>query len=98
MTIDIVLMHFPFDLWALANRSMLIVPFTEIVTELAGSIKKPLAIVLHYCVSAGAMRLAGETQEKFVKLGLPVFPSIPRAAAAINKYIAYSEFKAAHSR
>jgi acyl-CoA synthetase (NDP forming) len=96
--IDIVLMHFPFDLWALANRSMLIVPFTEIVTELAGSIKKPFAIVLHYCVSAGATRLAGETQEKFVKLGLPVFPSIPRAATAINRYIEYGEFLATHLR
>ena len=95
--IDIVLMHFPFDLWALANRSMLIVPFTGIVTELAGSIKKPLAIVLHYCVSAGATRLAREAQEEFVKLGLPVFPSIPRAAAAINRYISYNEFKAARN-
>jgi acyl-CoA synthetase (NDP forming) len=96
--IDIILMHFPFDIWALANRSMLMVPFTDMVTELSGTIKKPLAIVLHYCVSAKATRLAAETQEKFVKLGLPVFPSIPRAAAAINKYIAYSEFRAGHGR
>ena len=96
--IDIVLMHFPFDIWALANRSMLMGTFAGVVTELRGSIKKPLAIVLHYCVSARATRLAGEKQEEFVKLGLPVFPSIPRAATAINRYIAYSEFKAAHSR
>jgi acyl-CoA synthetase (NDP forming) len=95
--IDIVLMHFPFDLWALANRSMLMGTFAGVVTELAGSIDKPLAIVLHYCVSAKATRLAGETQEKFVELGLPVFPSVSRAAMAINKYIAYNEFKAAHS-
>jgi acyl-CoA synthetase (NDP forming) len=94
--IDAVLMHFPFDLWALANRSMLMGTFAGVVTELAGSINKPLAIVLHYCVSAKATRLAGEAQEKFVALGLPVFPSIPRAAMAINRYITYNEFKAAH--
>ena len=95
--IDIVLMHFPFDIWALANRSMLMGTFAGVVAELAGSVKKPLAIVLHYCVSAKAVRLAAETQEKFVELGLPVFPSIPRAALAINRYISYSEFKAEHS-
>lgn len=93
--IDIVLIHFPFDIWALANKALIIVPFTEMVAEVASSIKKPLAVVLHYCVSAQAQKLAGETQEKFVKLGLPVFPSVSRAASAINKYIAYSEFKAA---
>ena len=98
VNIDMVLIHFPFDIWALVNKTTLIGPFTDMVAEVAGSIKKPLAIVLHYCVSAQAVKLACETQEKLVNLGLPVFPSIPRAAAAINKYLAYSEFKAAHGR
>jgi acyl-CoA synthetase (NDP forming) len=96
--IDMVLMHFPFDIWALANRSMLMGTFAEVVTELAVSIKKPLAIVLHYCVSAKATQLAGEVQAKFAELGLPVFSSIPRAAMAISKYITYCEFKAAQSK
>ncbi|MCX6001049.1 MAG: CoA-binding protein [Chloroflexi bacterium] len=96
--IDIVLIHFPFDIWALANKALVILPFSEMVAEVVSSIKKPLAVVLHYCVSAQAQKLAGETQEKFVKLGLPVFPSISRAASAVNKYIAYSEFKVAHVR
>jgi acyl-CoA synthetase (NDP forming) len=96
--IDIVLIHFPFDIWALANKALLIIPFTEMIAEVAGSVKKPLAVVLHYCATPHAQKLAGETQEKLVKLGLPVFPSIPRAASAINKYIAYGEFKAAQGR
>lgn len=94
--IDIVLIHFPFDIWALANKALLIIPFTEMIAEVAGSIRKPLAIVLHYRVTEQAQKLAGETQDKLVNLGLPVFPSISRAASAINKYIAYGEFKAAH--
>ena len=96
--IDIVLMHFPFDMWALANKALLISPFNEMIAEVAGSIKKPLAVVLHYCATAHAYKLAVETQEKLVKLGLPVFPSIARAASAINKYITYGEFKAARVR
>ncbi len=89
--IDVIIMHFPFDLWALAHRTILVAPFTEVVSELSQTIRKPLAIVLHYCVSANARKLADEVQEKIVNLGLPVFPSIPRASQAINKYIQYNE-------
>ena len=89
--IDIVMMQFPFDLWALIKRNMPADPFVEVVTDLKKILQNPLVVVLHYAASTGARRLADEVQAKFVNLGLPVYPSIPRAASAIRKYIEFNE-------
>ena len=89
--IDIIMMQFPFDLWALLNRNIPIKPFVATVTELTRIIRKPLVVVLHYAVSLGGRRLQDEVQATFVELGLPVYPSITRAASAIRKYIEYNE-------
>jgi hypothetical protein len=61
------------------------------VAELAKVIDKPMAAVLHYNTSSGSRQMVEEVQKKFVDLGLPVYPSIQRAATAINKYIEYFE-------
>jgi acyl-CoA synthetase (NDP forming) len=89
--VDIIMMQFPFDLWALIKRNMPAGPFIEVVTELKKTLKKPLVVVLHYAASTGARRLADEVQARFVNLGLPVYPSIPRASSAIRKYIEFNE-------
>ena len=89
--IDIIMMQFPFDLWALLNRTIPVKPFVATVTELSGKIKKPFVVVLHYAVSIGGRQLLDEVQAKFVELGLPVYPSITRAASALRKYIEYNE-------
>jgi len=89
--IDSLIMHFPFDLWGIIDRKEIIWQYVESVLELAGLVKKPVAVVLHYCATAMAKQLAAEVQEKFVNAGLPVYPGFKRAASAINKYLQYHE-------
>jgi len=87
--VDIILMHFGLDNWAMISRSIPLQNFVETVSKLSTVIKKPLAIVLHYAVDPAARVLADQAQERIVALGLPVYPSIGRAARAIARYIDY---------
>jgi len=88
--VDIIIMQFPLDLWALSRRSVLMGRFMEVVSDLRESISKPLAVVLHNSATAQARRLEEEARARFTALELPVFPSISRAARAINRYIWYN--------
>jgi len=91
--IDIIILHFGFDIWAMVSRTIPLQPFVETVSELVDIIKKPLAIVLHYCTDPKSRVLEDEVAHKFVNMGLPVYPSISRAANAISKYITYHEYR-----
>jgi acyl-CoA synthetase (NDP forming) len=93
--VDIIIMQFPLDLWALARRSVLMGRFMEVVTVLKETISKPIAVVLHNSATVQARRLEEEARAHFTALELPVYPSISRAASAINRYIWYSQ---RHSR
>lgn len=93
--VDIIIMQFPLDLWALARRSVLMERFMEVVTALKDTISKPLAVVLHNSATAQARRLEEDARAHFAALELPVYPSISRAARAINSYMWYSR---RHSR
>jgi len=88
--VDIIIMQFPLDLWALARRSVLMGRFKEVVTALKETVSKPLAVVLHNSATSQARRLEEEARTHFAALELPVYPSISRAARAINRYIWYS--------
>ncbi len=89
--VDVLILHCPFDIWAMVSRSLPLSPFIETVAELAKVIDKPMAAVLHYNTAFGSTQMVEDVQKKFVDLGLPVYPSIQRAARAINKYIEYYE-------
>jgi acyl-CoA synthetase (NDP forming) len=89
--VDVLILHCPFDIWAMVSRSLPLRPFIETVAELAKVIDKPMAAVLHYNTAFGSTQMVEDVQKKFVGLGLPVYPSIQRAARAINKYIEYYE-------
>ncbi len=88
--IDIVIMQFPLDLWALSRRTVLMERFIEVVTSLRDSISKPVAVVLHYSITPQARRLEEDARARFAALQLPVFPSISRAARAIDRFIRYN--------
>ncbi|MBN1375134.1 MAG: CoA-binding protein [Dehalococcoidia bacterium] len=87
--IDIIMMQFPFDMYALLNRRIPASFFTQVVTEITRVVSKPIAVVLHFAVSHDGRALMDEMQSKLVSLNLPVFPSFSRAASAIRKYIDY---------
>jgi len=93
--IDILIMQFPLDLWALSRRSVLMERFIEVVTAVRDSISKHLVVVLHYSITTQARRLEEDARARFASLQLPVFPSISRAARAIDRYIRYNN---RHSR
>jgi acyl-CoA synthetase (NDP forming) len=94
--VHILILHFSFDIWAMVSRSEPLKLFMGAMSELAGTFKKPVAAVLHNNVDPMARQLADQVQEKLVAMGYPVYPSIPRAAAAINKYIQYWEWRKAN--
>jgi acyl-CoA synthetase (NDP forming) len=88
--IDILIMQFPLDLWALSRRTVLMERFIEVVTGLRDSISKPVVVVLHYSITAQARRLEEDARARFAALQLPVFPSVSRAARAIDRFIRYN--------
>jgi len=88
--VDIIIMQFPLDLWALSRRSVLMGRFIEVVAALKESISKPLAVVLHNSITVQARRLEEDARARFAALELPVYPSISRAAHAIDRYIRYN--------
>ncbi|MGA2159798.1 MAG: CoA-binding protein [Dehalococcoidia bacterium] len=89
--VDVLILHCPFDIWAMVSRSLPLRPFIDTVAELTKVIDKPMAAVLHYNIGFDSQQMVEEVQKKFVELGLPVYPSIQRAATAINRYIEYNE-------
>ncbi|MDD5311821.1 MAG: CoA-binding protein [Dehalococcoidia bacterium] len=89
--IDIVIMQFSLDIWGMAYRGDIILPFIDVTLKAAKYVTKPMAVVLHNCATPEARQLAAEVQENFVKAGLAVYPSLGRAAGALHKYLLYNE-------
>ncbi|MFA5064333.1 MAG: CoA-binding protein [Dehalococcoidia bacterium] len=89
--VDVVIMQFPLDLWALSRRTVLMERFIEVVTALRESISKPLAVVLHYSITSQARRLEEDARARFAALQLPVYPSFSRAARALDRFIRYHD-------
>ena len=87
--VDIIIMQFPMDLWALSRRSVLMGRFMEVVSKLKQSVTKPLAVVLHNSATVQARRLEEEARAHFAALELPVYSSISNAARAVNRYMWY---------
>ena len=83
--VDVLILHCPFDIWAMVSRSLPLSPFIEMVAELAKVIDKPMAAVLHYNTAFGSTQMVEDVQKKFVDLGLPVYPSVQRAATSYKQ-------------
>jgi len=88
--VDLLILHFAFDIWAMVSRSEPRYFFTEMIEGIQSKVKKPMAMVLHYTTELAAKQSADELQKKWVDMGLPVYHSIARAASAINRYIHWS--------
>jgi acyl-CoA synthetase (NDP forming) len=86
---DVVVLHFPFDLWAMAYRMEFIWSYVEGIIETCRDAKKPILTVLHMCATGLAKKLAVEVQEKLVEAGLPVYTSFTSAARAVARCLQY---------
>lgn len=63
----------------------------EAIVELGKTVNKPLAIVLFTAGMVEAEKIAGEAQGQCLEAGFPVFPTMGRAARAINHMISHFE-------
>jgi len=63
----------------------------DALIETAGRIDKPVAVILRHRGNPGDTSLLAETQEKCIKAGLAVFPSMQRAAVAISRFASYHQ-------
>jgi len=63
----------------------------EAIIEVGQGTDKPLAIVLRTANVIEAEKLAHEVQGQCLKAGFPVYPSVGRAAQAIDHFISYHE-------
>lgn len=67
-------------------------PHIESIINLRNMLNKPFAVVLHYNSTEEANHLANEARGVLCQDGLPVYPSIARAASAFSKFIQYHQW------
>ena len=63
----------------------------EAIVDVGKTINKPLVIVLFTAGIVEAEKIAGEVQGQCLEAGFPVYPTMGRAARAINHMISYYE-------
>ena len=63
----------------------------EAILSAVKQLNKPTAVVLY--ATSELQEVAKVEQERFVRAGLPVYPSIASAARAINKLIQYQDYR-----
>ncbi len=91
--IDLLIIHIAFDAWSMIDRKDSVKSAIDAILNLKGTIKKPVTVVLHCQATDGARQLASEVQGRLQAAGFTVYPSIKRAASAINKFIEYHEWR-----
>ncbi|MFH1350774.1 MAG: CoA-binding protein [Pseudomonadota bacterium] len=92
--VDLLVMQIAFDIYIRDKEARKSAPaaFVDSVIEVQGSINKPLVVALHYHATDEAMELASEARLRLGEAGVPVYPSVPRAASALNKFIQHHQW------
>jgi len=91
--IDLLIMHVAFDMWALIDVNDVTAVYVESILDLKGTIDKPVAVALHFCAADRAKELASQARARLCEAGFAVYPSMGRAASAVNKVIEYHEWR-----
>ena len=87
--VDLVIIHMTFEA-ALIDSKEVFRPYVESILKLNNAANKPMAVVLHFLATAEAKQLASEANARLCEAGFPVYPSLRRAASAINRFIEYN--------
>ncbi len=87
--VDFIIIRVEFDLWCLISKKIATDLFINSIINTGNTAGKPIAVVLHSVTTDEARQLAAEAQKKLIKAGFPVFPSMERAALAINRFVEY---------
>lgn len=86
--VDLLIIHMTFEA-ALIDSKEVFRPYIESILKLNIAAIKPVAVVLHFLATAEAKQLASEAHVRLSEAGFPVYPSLRRAASAINRFIEY---------
>jgi len=89
--VDLPIIHLTFDAWALIEQKDIVRPYLDSILKLNTRANKPLAVVLHCVATSEGKRFAAEAHLRLSEAGFPVYPSVGRAATAINKVVQYHE-------
>ena len=91
--IDLLIIHVTFDAWGIIDQRYVTRPYIESILNLKNVVNKPAAVVLHCVATAEARQFAWEAHVRLCEAGFAVYPSIERAASAINKVIQYHQWR-----
>ena len=91
--VDLLIIHVPFDIWVFINSEYPTGVFIEAILHLNNVVSKPVGVVLYSQTTDEARQLASEAQSRLREAGFAVYPTIGRAASAINKVIEYHEWR-----
>jgi len=98
---DLLVMHIAFDhfgLISVEDKDRLLRIYLQLIGEVKGKIRKPLAIVLHSFASGPMRQLAYEAVKELIAAGFAVFSSIGRSASSLSKFVSYHEKRKAAGR
>jgi len=94
--VDMLILQVAFDTWSLMDKAYAIKLYINSTIRLKSLIDKPVIAVFHYVATDESDDLAKAHRAILAEAGIPVFPSIQRAAKALNKFIQYDEQFVSH--
>lgn len=98
---DLLVMQIAFDHFGLIStkdKDLLLRIYLQLIGEVKGALRKPLAVILHSFASAAMKQFAYEAGKELIAAGFAVFPSIQRAASSLSKFVSYHEKRKAAGR
>lgn len=84
--VDTLVLHIVIDLWSMIDKQSVATAAVESFIKVKPELTKPAVVVIH-CQSTGRARsLADQAQKKLVEAGFSVYPTMKRAALALQRY------------
>lgn len=90
--IDFLIMPLAIDMFPVEKEDILLDQMITSVTAAKDICPKPVAVVLHEGVTPSILGKTLLLQKKLASLGLPVYPSLGRAAQAMSRFIRYHNY------
>ena len=92
--VDTLVLHIVVDLWSMIDKQAVVDAAVEAFINVKPELTKPAMVVIH-CQSTGRARhLADSAQKRLIEAGFPVYPTLKRAATALERYLRWAERKA----
>lgn len=89
---DVLILHVGLELTGISLVGMnMLEPLAEVLVAAAKDVGKPATLVAHAAYSSQAFQALPQLQQMCSEAGLPFYPSMQRAASAIDKVIRYSQ-------